>query len=253
MQSTLLSPLWNTVQFTDNVCLWYHPSVLIIHHRETCIVSLEGYETLLFPNKRSLFPCSSFSSFSSELCFNLSKARGEREGGRTHVCGILAKLGDAVAMVTAWSTLFLFFFAHPIISLVSGVTREQKDKSHKEGRWEAKRWSGQKDRRIKDKRGKIRNDKTEEISWCGIATQRKCQAASPLVSCVGAAHRDWQEGRKRCRHTLSTIYQQTKPASQPSQSSPLGQYTRLIPLWNPQLCPVVLLIKSTARAKNKRR
>lgn len=146
------------VQFTDNVCLWYLPSVIMIHHREKHIVSLEGYETLLCPNKRSLFPCfscRSFSSFSSEVSFNLSKASGgrtrEREREREHAC-LWKSTGSAPRCSCHGNSMeysSFFFFSRPSSE---GWQRNRKTNWTRREDERPKRWGGQKDRGIKDKR-----------------------------------------------------------------------------------------------------
>lgn len=77
---------------------------------------------------------------------------------------------------------------------------------------------GQKDRGIEDEhKKKIRNEKREEIGWCGITAQRKCQTVSPPVEEQStAAHRDkWGVLKQGCRppllqHSLLLIWALTE-------------------------------------------
>lgn len=84
--------------------------------------------------------------------------------------------------------------------------------------------------------GKDKNDKREEINGCGTATQRKCQAASPLVRVGGAAHVGPTAEMQATAPNLYCFFHRAQPAPhlrpQSAQSSLFGQYTTLIPLYS---------------------
>ena len=150
----------------------------------------------------------SFSSFSSEVSFNLSTASGGRMRESEHAC-LWKSTGSAPGCSCHGNSIeysiFFFFFSSLIVPLHTGVTEKQrwtKQQGRKMRGPKMRRLERQNDQGWTEPTEQIRNDKREGISWCGTATQNKCQAAPRLVSGGGAAHRDggavWSRDAGRC-------------------------------------------------------